>query len=68
MVACHTNDSQLAEHVRCLRKHGRQQTLLSTKRWEGTAVGAIHAGHCRVKMNYIEDWNANVSSAPMPMI
>ncbi|MCU1311065.1 MAG: DegT/DnrJ/EryC1/StrS aminotransferase [Candidatus Angelobacter sp.] len=53
-----TNDSKLAEHVRLLRNHGSSKRYYHEEIGWNSRLDAIQAAILRVKMNYIEDWNA----------
>jgi dTDP-4-amino-4,6-dideoxygalactose transaminase len=53
-----TNDPKLAEHVRLLRNHGSSKRYYHEEIGWNSRLDAIQAAILRVKMNYIEDWNA----------
>jgi dTDP-4-amino-4,6-dideoxygalactose transaminase len=53
-----TNDSKLAEHIRLLRNHGSSKRYYHDEIGWNSRLDSIQAAILRVKMKYIEKWNA----------
>jgi len=52
-----TNDATLAEKVRLLRDHGRQEKYVHLMRGFAYRLDALQAAILRVKLRHLEEWN-----------
>lgn len=53
-----TNDAEMAAHLRRLRNHGSPTRYLHEEFGANSRLDAIQAAILRVKLKYIEEWNA----------
>jgi dTDP-4-amino-4,6-dideoxygalactose transaminase len=53
-----TNDAEMAAHLRRLRNHGSPSRYLHEEFGANSRLDAIQAAVLRVKLKYIEEWNA----------
>jgi len=53
-----TNDAEIASHLRRLRNHGSPKRYLHEECGGNSRLDAIQAAVLRVKLKYIEEWNA----------
>jgi dTDP-4-amino-4,6-dideoxygalactose transaminase len=53
-----TNNSEMAEHMKRLRNHGSPQRYVHEEFGWNSRLDAIQAAVLRVKLKYVEEWNA----------
>ena len=52
-----TNDSALAEKVRCLRQYGWKERYISSIKGMNSRLDELQAGILRVKLRHLDEWN-----------
>ncbi len=53
-----TNNPELAERVRLLRRHGWQERYISQVKGVNSCLDELQAAILRVKLQYLDEWNA----------